>query len=106
MLDLKDGFWQIVLNEESQRLCTFATPFGNYKFLRMPFGIKSGPKVYLKLNHMNFGDIRNVFAYIDDIFVTGKTRGEHDQALLNVLNRPREKGMKFNLNKMQLSVDF
>lgn len=105
VLDLKDGFWQIALDEESQKLCTFATPFGNYKFLRMPFGIKSGPKVFGKMNHANFGDILNVFAYMDDILVTGKTREEHDRALLEVLNRAREKGVKFNLNKMQLAVN-
>lgn len=104
VLDLKDGFWQIVLDNESRNLCTFATPFGNYKFLRMPFGIKSGPKVFQKMNHQNFGDIRNVFAYMDDILVTGKTREEHDKTLIEVLNRAREKGVRFNLKKMQLAV--
>lgn len=104
VLDMKDGFWQIALDEESQKLCTFATPFGNYKFLRMPFGIKSGPKVFLKMNHQNFGDILNVFAYMDDILIIGRTREEHDQALLAVLLRAREKGVKFNLKKMQLAV--
>lgn len=105
VLDLKEGFWQIVLDEESQKLCTFATPFGNYRFLRMPFGIKSGPKVFQKMNYQNFGDIKNVFAYMDDILVTGKTREEHDRALLEVLNRAREKGVKFNMKKLQLAVD-
>ena len=27
-LDLKDGYWQIQLDEESSLLCTFNTPFG------------------------------------------------------------------------------
>lgn len=104
VLDLKEGFWQVVLDEESQKLCTFATPFGNYKFLRMPFGIKSGPKIFQKMIHQNFGDLSNVFAYMDDILVMGKTRAEHDEALLAVLNRARDKGIKFNLNKLQLAV--
>ena len=29
-LDLKDGYWQIQLDEESSRLCTFSTPYGRY----------------------------------------------------------------------------
>lgn len=33
VLDLKDGFWHVQLDKPSQKLCTFATPFGNYKFL-------------------------------------------------------------------------
>lgn len=103
VLDLKDGFWHVKLDEESQKLCTFATPLGNYKFLRMPFGIKSGPQVFQKKNHVNFGDIGGVFIYSDDIMVMGKTREEHDKNLIKVLNRAREKGIKFNFNKMKIS---
>lgn len=51
----------------------------------MPFGIKSGPKVFQKMNHENFGDIMNVFAYMDDLLITGKTWEEHDRALVAVL---------------------
>lgn len=105
VLDLKDGFWQIELDEESQKLCTFATPFGNYKFLRMPFGIKSGPKVFQKMNHANFGDIERVFTYMDDVLVTGKTKQEHDETLMNVLKRAREKNVKFNANKLKIGVN-
>ena len=45
-LDAKNGFRQIPLEEESSRLTTFATPFGCYKFNRMPYGIKSGSAVF------------------------------------------------------------
>ena len=40
-LDSKDGYWQIQLDEESSRLCTFSTPYGRCRFTWMPFGIKS-----------------------------------------------------------------
>lgn len=36
-LDLKDGFWQISLDEENSLLCTFNTPFGHFPFTHMPF---------------------------------------------------------------------
>lgn len=39
VLDLKDGYWHVKLDEKSKNLCTFATPFGNYRFLRLPLGI-------------------------------------------------------------------
>jgi hypothetical protein len=57
VLDLKDGFWHIKLDEKSKKLCTFATPFGNYRFLRLPFGIKTAPSIFQKMNYDNFGDI-------------------------------------------------
>ena len=47
-LDLKDGYWQVQLDEESSLLCTFNMPFGRYRFTRMPFGIKSASKVFQK----------------------------------------------------------
>ena len=36
-VDLKDGFWNIKLDDESSKLCTFNTPFGRYSFCRLSF---------------------------------------------------------------------
>jgi hypothetical protein len=46
MLDATSGYWQMKLNEQSSKLCTFNTPFGRYRFTRLPFGIKSAPEVF------------------------------------------------------------
>ena len=54
ILDLKDGYWQIQLDEDSSLLCTFSTPFGQYRFTRMPFGIKSASEVFQKRNEEAF----------------------------------------------------
>ena len=40
-LDAKDGFYQIALDDASSKLTTFWTPFGRYRYLRMPFGIST-----------------------------------------------------------------
>ena len=40
-LDASNAFWQVKLDEESSKLLTFNTPFGRYKYLRMPYGIHS-----------------------------------------------------------------
>ena len=42
-LDAAGGFWQIPIDEDSQLLTTFITPFGRYAFCRLPFGISSDP---------------------------------------------------------------
>jgi len=44
ILDQKDAYWQVELDDESSDLCVFSTVFGRYKFLRMPFGICSASK--------------------------------------------------------------
>ena len=43
-LDAKDGFYQVGLDENSSLKTTFWTPFGHYKYRRLPFGITWPPK--------------------------------------------------------------
>ena len=50
IVDEKDGFWQVPLDDESSYLCTFSTPYGRYRFKRIPFGIKSASEVFQKKN--------------------------------------------------------
>ncbi|XP_032791650.1 uncharacterized protein K02A2.6-like [Daphnia magna] len=65
-LDAAQGFYQIPLSEESSFLCTMATPWGRYRFLRLPFGLKSAPEVYLHTMSELFGDLSGVIIYFDD----------------------------------------
>ncbi|KAE8738913.1 hypothetical protein FOCC_FOCC015591 [Frankliniella occidentalis] len=101
LFDLKDGFYHIELDEESQNKCCFATPFGIYKFLRCPFGLASAPELFQKLNEQVFGDIPNVIVYFDDVLACGKTEEEHDEAVKRILERARENNVRFNPNKLQ-----
>lgn len=79
VFDMCQGFWQIVLDEESSELCTFNTPFGRYKFNRLPFGLKSSPEVFQKKNEEMFGDIPGVHVYFDDIIISGEDERAHDR---------------------------
>jgi hypothetical protein len=42
-LDAASGFYQIPLSTAASYLCTMATPRGRYRYLRLPFGLKSAP---------------------------------------------------------------
>ncbi|GFR64772.1 Pol polyprotein [Elysia marginata] len=44
--DAKCGYWNVVLDKESTRLTTFNSPFGRYKFLTMPFGLKMSQDIF------------------------------------------------------------
>lgn len=101
VLDLKDGFYQIELDERASKLCTFSTPFGCYKFKRFPFGLKMGLELCQKYNTEHSGKIDGTVIYLDDLLVTGKTKAKHDESLRKVADIAREKNIKFNLKKLQ-----
>ena len=46
ILNVSKGFWHVLLDEPSSFLTTFHTPFGRYRWRRMPFGICSAPEVF------------------------------------------------------------
>lgn len=99
VLDCQDGFYQLKLTEESSLLCTFHTPFGKYKFNRLPQGISSSPEVYQRHNIKIFGNLAEV--YFDDLIIFAKTKEELDKKLELVLETARKNNVKFNKNKFQ-----
>ena len=101
-LDAKSGFWQIKLDEASSKLCTFNSPFGRYRFTRLPFGIKSAPEVFQKSMSNLFEDIEGAKPIVDDILVWGRDVKEHDVRLRQVLDRSREANLKLNPEKCHI----
>ena len=107
-LDARNGFWHVVLGEESKRLTTFETPFGKYCWKRMPFGISSAPEEFQRRIDEALRDLPGVFAVHDDIICWGRSQeGEsasdnHDRNLRGLLQRCRDKGVKLNREKLEL----
>ena len=102
-LDAASGFYQIPLTTASSYLCTMATPRGRYRFLRLPFGLKSAPEVYLQVMSDLFGDLPGVFTYFDDFLVTGETMEELEANLRRVFERCRVHNLKLQLKKCRFS---
>ena len=42
-LDLASGYWQVLVNPKHIHKTAFTTHLGLYKFLRMPYGLKTAP---------------------------------------------------------------
>ncbi|GBM11903.1 Transposon Tf2-6 polyprotein [Araneus ventricosus] len=68
VLDAVSAFWQISLDEESSRFCTFSSPFGRFKFLRMPYGIKCAPERFQRVVAEMLEDIQNAENFFDLLF--------------------------------------
>ena len=75
-LDAKDGFYQIRLYESSSLKTTFWTPFGRYKYLRLPFGINLAPEEFECKLHEKLDGLPGVEVIRDDILVMGYGENE------------------------------
>lgn len=104
VVDMSDCYWHQKLTAKSSLLCTFNTPFGRMKFNRMPFGISCASDVAQKMVDRHFGDLPGVLPVHDDIVVAGRNETEHDENLERVLERARERNIKFNREKIQYRV--
>jgi hypothetical protein len=103
-LDATQGFHHVKLSEQSSLLTAFHTPFGRYKWIRMPYGLTSASEVFHRKMVECLVDLAGVEVFIDDIAVWGKTLQEHDERLEKVLDRCRAEGIHLNKSKCHFRV--
>ena len=107
-LDLKSGYWHLALDEESSLLTTFSTPFGRYKWKRLPFGTKTSSEIFQRdLNRAHEG-LEGVHCVADEVMVDiiAETHEhalmDHDLKLKNLLKRCQKIGIRLNKDKANL----
>jgi len=103
-LDANSGFWQIKLAWESRPLTTFITPWGQFCFNVLTFGISSGSEKFQKTMNQILLGLEGVESNIDDVLVHGKDQQQHDERLEAVLKRLLEAGVTLNLDKCVFSI--
>ena len=103
-LDLKLGYWQVELDEESKALSAFTVgPLGFYQCEHMPCGLTNAPATFQRLMESCLGDmhLKWVIIYLDDIIIFSKTPKEHIQRLRGVFQKLHEVGLKLKLKKCE-----
>ena len=68
-IDLSKGYWQIPVAEKDPKKTAFVTPDGNYKFIRMPSGMKNSGATLVRGLRMLISNLENVDSYFDDLIV-------------------------------------
>ncbi|XP_064463440.1 uncharacterized protein K02A2.6-like [Ornithodoros turicata] len=104
VMDASHAFHHLQLDEGSSRLCTFATPYGRYRFLVMPYGLNCAPEAFQQSVDQLFAELPDVHPYFDDILLASRDMGEHCQQLRKVLEVARKSNLKLNKEKLQLAV--
>lgn len=101
-IDLKQGYWQVPLTDESKPLTAFTVPGrGLFQFRVMPFGLHAAPATFQKLLDSIIGPEMEpyAFAYLDDIIVVSATFEEHLEHLREVFKRLRAANLTLNPEK-------
>ena len=93
------GYWHCELDEASSLLTTFITPYGRYRWLRLPFGTKMSSEIFQRKLNESIKGMMGVVCVADDILIFGISDADHDENLRNLLIRCREPNIKLNKDK-------
>ena len=108
-LDVKEAYWHICLDEVSRKLTTMITPFGRYRWRRLPFGLKVSSEIFQRKIEA-LGDLEGVFNIDDDIIIVGcgsteaAAQRDNEQKLAETLKRCAEKNIILNEDKQQTGL--
>ena len=68
-LDARSGYWAIKLLEKPSFLTTSNTPFGRFRYRRLPFGLKLSQDEFQRKIDETLEGLHGVCAIVDDILV-------------------------------------
>lgn len=101
-LDLKNGFHQIKMEKDSIPYTAFVSQTGQYEYVKMPFGLKTGPAKFQRFVNFVLADfirVGSVVVYMDDITLVSKNIPEHLDLLKRILRRLAEYRLELNPKK-------
>jgi hypothetical protein len=84
------------LDKESQDLCTIITPFGKYKYLRLPMGLKCSPDIAQAIMENVLSDVNDADVYIDDVGAFSNNWNHHVNLLSTILRCLHQNGFTIN----------
>ncbi|KAJ0509396.1 putative nucleotidyltransferase, Ribonuclease H [Helianthus annuus] len=102
-IDLRSGYHQLRIQEESIPKTAFRTRYGHYEFLVMPFGLTNAPAVFMDLMNRVCKPYLDKFVivFIDDILIYSKTKAEHEQHLRAILELLKKEQLYAKFSKCE-----
>ena len=100
-LDWYSGYYQLLLNPKDCHKTAFITKFGLFAFLCMPFDLCNAPSTFQQVVQFIFSGMlwKEVLAYLDDIFVLGKSFKGHLLNIRKALLRLKKYNLKLKPQK-------
>ena len=105
------GLYQVPMDTSSQNFNAFSTPFGFFKWLRMPIGLTGSPNVFQNLMEHILVALtwKSCIPYLDNCIIFLRTLEEHVSRLREVFQRFFDANLKINPPKssfFQTKVQF
>ena len=103
-LDLRSGYWQVPMEEESKPYTAFTVGnLGFYECERLSFGLCNAPATFQRLMEKCMGELhlRECLIFIDDILIFSKTFEEHVKRLEAVFRRLEQHNLKLKPSKCE-----
>lgn len=105
ILDLKEGYYQIEIEEAHKHKTAFEFEHKVYEWNGMVMGYKNAPMIFQRIMNKIMSEYigKGVEIYLDDIVIHSSSIEEHDRLVRNVFMRLKENNLKVNLKKIQFS---
>ena len=76
-LDVRSGYFNITIAEDSRQYTAFTTEYGKYEFLIVSLGIHVAPNYFTLMINETLKDLDFCFTYLDGIIIYLKTERDH-----------------------------
>ena len=103
-LDLSMFFYTFEMDESSKDLCAIVTPFGNYRYTRLPMGVKQSPDIAQAHIEQLLSDFEESDVYIDDVGIFSNDWDSRMKSLRMILQKLQDHGFTCNPLKCEFCV--
>ena len=107
LLDGFSGFKQILVHLDDQDKTTFTTPWGTFKYVKMPFRLKNTCATFQRAMDIDFSNEIHDFlvVYLDDLTPFSKSDQEHLKHLRQVFLNCRKYGISLTPKKSLFGLE-
>ena len=106
-IDVKSGYWHLLLDSESNHLTTFATPKGRYRCIRLLFGVSVAADIFQENLEEVLAGREDTAQIVDDSILWGngdsqaETQQRHDFDLESLMQKVTAANVYLKADKLK-----